>query len=250
MVWYYIDESVVEGERRKGPFSNEEMIKLVDNGTVSENVLVWHSGMSDWESWSSLEAKAKEQLAQEEAKVRAALNSIISMQNSQKKYAGFFVRACAYVIDNIILCAFGVLLLMLLNGLNVLDLESISKAAKLYVEEASQESLMELLSLPGMHIFVAIWGIIQAAYFVILNATLSATLGKKFLHIHIETANGSSLNFVQAALRYIASLITQCTIYFCGLGYLIVIIDPKRRALHDFIATTRVVYDNKEPKSL
>jgi uncharacterized RDD family membrane protein YckC len=30
---------------------------------------------------------------------------------------------------------------------------------------------------------------------------------------------------------------------FYGLGYLIVFIDPKRRALHDYIARTRVVHD-------
>jgi uncharacterized RDD family membrane protein YckC len=43
-------------------------------------------------------------------------------------------------------------------------------------------------------------------------------------------------------VRYLASIFTQFTLMLYGLGYIIVCIDPKRRALHDWIARTRVVY--------
>ena len=62
-------------------------------------------------------------------------------------------------------------------------------------------------------------------------------------------ANGEKLSWAFSIFRFIASIVTQATIVFYGLGYLIVLIDPQKRALHDFIARTRVVHDLVEQKN-
>ena len=52
------------------------------------------------------------------------------------------------------------------------------------------------------------------------------------------------MNLAKAFLRYVYSIITQLTLAFYGIGYLLALIDPKKRALHDFLANTRVVYSD------
>jgi uncharacterized RDD family membrane protein YckC len=103
--------------------------------------------------------------------------------------------------------------------------------------------LNKVIDVPGTHLFLIMWGVAQAIYFIAFTAIKSATPGKMLVKIHVEVAHGEPMSWVSAALRFIASLITQCTLMFYGLGYLIVFIDPKRRALHDYIARTRVVHD-------
>ena len=77
-------------------------------------------------------------------------------------------------------------------------------------------------------------------------AVFSATPGKMLFHMHVETADGNKLTWGASIARYLCSIITQLTMVIYGLGYLIVCVDPKRRALHDWIARTFVVYEIRE----
>lgn len=44
MVWYY-----AEGDRQKGPISDEEFQDLVNNGRINNETLVWKDGMDNWQ---------------------------------------------------------------------------------------------------------------------------------------------------------------------------------------------------------
>ena len=44
MKWFYIDESITEGDRRQGPFSIDEIRNLAKEGKITSSTLVWHSG--------------------------------------------------------------------------------------------------------------------------------------------------------------------------------------------------------------
>ena len=72
MIWYYIDESVTDGERRKGPYNIDEIRDFVKNGTIKEETLVWHSGMESWTPWKDTE-ESKEVPLSEEEQIKAAL---------------------------------------------------------------------------------------------------------------------------------------------------------------------------------
>ena len=85
----------------------------------------------------------------------------------------------------------------------------------------------------------------QTVYFVIMHALFGATIGKKLFRIHVETRTGDKITWLGAIIRYLASLMSM--MLYC-LGYLTVLIDPKRRGLHDFIASTCVVYNT--PKTI
>lgn len=246
MIWYYIDETVTDGERRKGPYSIDEIRDFVKEGIIKEETLVWHSGMEAWTSWKDTE-EAKEVPLTEEEQVRAALEAILAEHKVSRRFAGFFIRGIAYVIDNFILSVIGVLVIFLMNSLQLLDLATLGETMNAYIADpSSEDALTKVIDAPGVHLFLIIWGIIQAVYFIVFTARMAATPGKRLMHIHVEAANGDGMNWMLSALRYVASLITQCTFMFYGLGYLIVMIDPKRRALHDFIARTNVVYDKKK----
>ena len=47
MQWYY-----AEGQERKGPFAEEEFQRLVQQGAVTRQTLVWREGMANWEPYS------------------------------------------------------------------------------------------------------------------------------------------------------------------------------------------------------
>ncbi|MCI2154760.1 DUF4339 domain-containing protein [Erysipelotrichaceae bacterium Oil+RF-744-GAM-WT-6] len=43
-VWYYAKE---DGQKY-GPYTDEELIKLIRNGILSENDLIWMTDLDDW----------------------------------------------------------------------------------------------------------------------------------------------------------------------------------------------------------
>ncbi|MCQ2099514.1 MAG: RDD family protein [Fibrobacter sp.] len=263
MIWYYIDESITDGDRRKGPYSIDELMDLVKSETVKPQTLVWHSGMKDWVRWEDTEEaknnanlfekgeSAEGSALSDEEQIKAALEAILAEHKASKRYAGFFVRAAAYFVDNLILSAFGIVILMVLSAMQLADLNAISEAMNAYIADPSAEDAMsKILEAPGTHLFLSIWGIVQGIYFIVFTAIKSATPGKKLFKIHVEPAYSIStvsgiakVSWVLSTLRYVASLFTQFTLMFYGIGYLVVMIDPKRRSLHDWIARTYVVHD-------
>ena len=255
MKWFFIDESITDGERRQGPYSIDEIHEFVNQGKITDDTLVWHSGESDWKTWKEASQTLKEELPplppDDEETLRStieALEQIVKESKSRaRRFPGFFVRAFAFIVDNVILGLFGGITLYIIACLGLVDLETVQQAASTYMNDPfSPESMNTLLGTPGMSTFISIWSVIQTVYFIAFHATLSATPGKKLVHIHVETVGGERLNWLSSTARYLCSLLTQFSLALYGLGYLIVCIDPKRRALHDWIARTYVVYD--EPK--
>jgi hypothetical protein len=49
MPWYYSQE-----DQRLGPVSEEELLRLVGEGTVTPMTKVWKDGMADWQPWGSV----------------------------------------------------------------------------------------------------------------------------------------------------------------------------------------------------
>lgn len=71
------------------------------------------------------------------------------------------------------------------------------------------------------------------------------TPGKRLMGVRVVDA--SSLDYLtvgQAIWRYAASTLNGC---LCGVTYLVAVFNPERRAIHDFLASTRVVYSERVP---
>lgn len=256
MKWFFIDESITDGERRQGPYSIDDIREYVKQGKITDETLVWHSGESDWHTWKeasqALEDEPKQASPTEDEMLKSTIEALEQIVKENKlrvlRFPGFFTRAFAFIIDNAILGIAGGIVLFIMSSMGLANLEVIQEAAATYMNDPlSAESMNKLLETPGISTFISVWSVIQTVYFIAFHATLSATPGKKLVHIHVETVGGERLNWLSSTARYLCSLLTQFSLALYGLGYLIVCIDPKRRALHDWIARTYVVYD--EPKS-
>lgn len=251
MKWFYIDENITEGERRQGPYSFDEIENFAKEGKITDTTLVWHSGEPAWKPWKEYVAANESDKSEvdQDKFLQDTINEILKEQVLAKRYAGFFIRGLAISIDNLILMAFAIIVLAILNAAGQIDLEQAKTLADAYLADpSSTENLNKFFSAPGMGLFFSIWSTIQAIYFIVMHAQFGATVGKKVFHIHVENGAGEKISWLGAIVRYLASIITQLTLMFYGLGYLIVFIDPKRRTVHDFIANTRVVYDT--PKTI
>lgn len=249
MKWFYIDTSITDGDRRQGPYSIDEIRDFVNEGKIKDETLVWHTGEANWKAWKDYPEASEPPEPSEEELLKQTIETLLQSRMNRKRYAGFFVRANAFIIDNIILSIFGALFLYVMSLAGMLDLNAVSEIVNQYIENpTSTELVSKALEIPGMSAFFTIWSFVQAVYFIVFHAVWGATPGKKLLHIHVEMANGEKLSWAFSIFRFIASIVTQATLIFYGLGYLIVLIDPQKRALHDFIAQTRVVHNAIEQK--
>ncbi len=120
------------------------------------------------------------------------------------RYAGFFRRAAALVID--------------------LALISIVTGAVSWLVPSAE------------------WQIGLLVFFF-YNAALEssrdqATIGKRALGIFVCGADGRRLTFARAAIRTLAKLVSAA---ICGMGYIMPLLTPKKQALHDLITDAVVV---------
>ncbi len=250
MNWFYIDESIQEGDRRQGPLALEDLQALKRDGKIDDSTLVWHKGLSGWISYGkAMEDISRDSSAETERQLKETVEALLRERierQGTRSYAGFFIRGAALVLDNFIVSLLWELGAAILDKLSVIHLESITTAFGALTEKYSANPLSispseEFAAIPGMTELFLLWFVIQTVYFVCFNGFLSATPGKLLLRLRIERADASPLKLSGAIVRYVFSLLTQATLIFYGIGYIIALIDPQKRALHDFFARTRVV---------
>lgn len=119
-----------------------------------------------------------------------------------KNYGGFLQRFIAFFIDNLIF---------------------IVPSYFIYIE--------------GTEGFV-VYVILGTAYFVWMNGTYGATIGKMVMNLKIVKEDGNKLNYSDAFLRELA---TWISLVVFGLGYLTIIWDNKKQGWHDKITKTVVI---------
>jgi uncharacterized RDD family membrane protein YckC len=249
MKWFYIDESIVSGDRRVGPLTTEEMKSLHREGKFADTSLVWHKGLGTWIPWSDALIQWNKEQTQVNELLQTTLASIIREKElARNVYAGFWIRGAALLIDFILLTLVGSVIAMIQNAFGLINLEALQSLVDAYYQNFSIETSEQILNAPGMYLFLALYFICQSAYFIFFHARYSGTLGKMLLHLRVENADGSRLGWRGAIVRYFFSLLTQATFIFYGVGYLLAAIDPQKRALHDFFARTRVIRTDVTPE--
>ncbi|HEY5041252.1 MAG TPA: RDD family protein [Verrucomicrobiae bacterium] len=261
MNWHYVEQG-----QQVGPVSDEQLAELVRAGRINADTLVWCGGMADWLPYGQVQAKPKppEMLAGsvETARPAAAGNATEAVCNEcgnifpvdemirhgnaricanckpvfmqklsegaqintgELHYARILTRFAALVLDGLILGATNVLI-GLIAGL------SVAQAAG--VQPKGAVALQVVL--------FAIQLTIGISYETIMIGKYGATLGKMACKIKVVTADGGRVSYARALGRYFAKMLSGM---ICLIGYIIAIFDkPQRRALHDHICNTRVVY--------
>ena len=246
MKWFYIDESISTGDRRVGPIETDELKALKTDGKITDTTLVWHRDMKEWEPWSSAFPKFEDTQKQADDLLQDTLATLIREKAlEQKAFAGFWIRSCAFLIDAFLLSLVGSGVSLLLNALGIMDMQALSSLLDAYYKDpTATDASMAILHAKGMYVFIAAMFLVQSIYSIFFHARYSGSVGKKLLHLRVEMADGSRLGFKGAVIRYASSLISEASLFFYGIGYLIAAVDPQKRTLHDFLAKTRVVHSD------
>lgn len=129
--------------------------------------------------------------------------------------AGFNERFVAYVIDALpfVLLTYATL--------------KVAVAAGLFTYSVGNERLWKFL-----------WILLYVLYEALLSSGGRATVGKYLLSIRVRAKDGGDLPLSKAFLRAGAYFLSSATF---NLGYLIALVTRDKRALHDFVAGSRVV---------
>lgn len=242
MQWYYVKNGA-----QTGPVSEADFSALIASGGITNQTLVWNETMKDWKPYGDVSASRapssvgtgcsicgqpvaeNELLEFEGARVCAACKPKFIQQiqeNSEisgvavMRYAGFWIRFAAVFIDGLV-C--GVITVPLNIWFQVI-----------MAQIGTNEAVIPLV----IAIYVCML-LIPALYMIFMHGKYGATLGKKAVGIKVVMSDGSPITYGRATGRYFAYLLSGLIIY---IGYIMAGFDDEKRALHDRMCNTRVIY--------
>lgn len=243
MSWYY-----AVGQDKQGPVSDEEFNQLVQQGTISNETLVWQDGMADWQPYSQIVtatssgagtagivcAECGGQFSFDDVirfgdQYVCASCKPVHVQRMQEggvvastmDYAGFWVRFAARFLDGIIT---GVINMIVGVGVG-----AAMGGAAATPEQAMQGQLIG--SLVGV--------VIGIAYEVFFLGRFGATPGKMALKLKVIRPDGEDVSYLRGLGRWFAM---QLSGLILAIGYLMAAFDrEEHKSLHDRICDTRVV---------
>lgn len=255
MEWFY-----AQAGQRIGPIPESEFRALQTAGQLGPEDLVWTAGMDGWQPLGSIPQSAstaaglegarcaecggvfapEDLLAFESAQVCGACKEVFfqklreqgtaAVVRTSRRFASFWKRVLARVIDFAIQSSF----LMVL----------------MFVWEAAMQRVIFNPTHVSSYQLVAIWGGLALIYLVSTTATVvyeswflfrrGATPGKLALGLRVVRSNGDALSLRRSVGRSFAYLLTGMVPL--AIGFLMAAVDEEKRALHDRICDTRVVY--------
>ena len=151
------------------------------------------------------------------------------INQSEKYYAGFWLRVVASVIDSIII---GVPLSIIGVILGVVE---VSLAADSYLMGDNALVLMDIIEVVT-YLLGALVGVFY--YAGMHSSKWQATLGKRMVGIKVIHSRGGRISFLRGVWRYIATFFSGITLY---IGYMMAGFTERKQALHDKMAETLVV---------
>jgi len=261
MVWYYVKDGA-----RQGPVEEDEINRLVAQSIVTPTTLVWHEGMAEWKPYSELapvipppvpapepikepepvvEATTvaaaapiqycsqcgkpfpgDQMLRVREAAVCADCKTIYEQKSQEaaqvagpRVYAGFWIRFLAVIFDGIIL--------------SIVDSAVGAVTGPRVFDHLDFAFIISSLSTAFM-ISTAI-NLLYEAFFLV---QFGATPGKMVLHLKVITPDGGGISWGRAIGRHCGKWLSASILM---IGFIMAGFDPKKRALHDYLAGTRVI---------
>jgi uncharacterized RDD family membrane protein YckC len=143
------------------------------------------------------------------------------------RYAGFWIRAAAKIIDGIILM---VAQWILLIPLNLVFFSSVDLASE-------NPHMGPYFAMMGLQMAVGI--LIPAGYGTFFLGRFAATPGKMVCRLKVATPDGGQISYLRAFGRFWAEAVSSIIL---GIGYLMAAFDSEKRCLHDRICATRVIH--------
>ncbi len=149
------------------------------------------------------------------------------------RYAGFWRRFVAYVIDQIIMCV--VAFLLFIPGLALLG---IGIGAGMMDESPSAIGFI-LAAIAAYLTAILVIVILEWLYYALMESSnKQATLGKLALGIVVTDLSGGRVTFGRATGRYFGKIVSGLIFY---IGFIMAGFTEKKQALHDIMASCLVV---------
>jgi uncharacterized RDD family membrane protein YckC len=211
-----LNYKIIGGDGREyGPAGLEELKSWVVDGRVGAMTQVWRS---DTERWAP---------GLHYLELQPHIASAFPVPRAAS--AGFWPRFAAYFLDlALVFSLFSLLWVPLAAhyGWKVdLTVDDLLPKLKVSREEAAAFFLLN--------------NFLRALYEILSNGRFGATAGKMALGLRIVRLDGSRIGYTVALARWFACRLSDLTL---GIGYLLVLIRPDKRALHDLLVGTKVVF--------
>jgi uncharacterized RDD family membrane protein YckC len=209
MKWYY-----AAAGSQVGPIDETELNRLVTQGAVRADTLVWHDGLASWQPLGVVRGMAP---------AAAAV--------AGRHYGGFWIRFVAKFIDGIILGVAGLILaipvLLMFGGGMGLGLGD------------GRRGLFAPAMVGALGISRLIWLAVGTFYEVYFLSAHGATPGKMAMGLKVIRADGGPISPMLALARHFAEWVSAVIFL---IGYIMAGFDAEKRALHDRICDTRVIH--------
>jgi uncharacterized RDD family membrane protein YckC len=217
---------IIGGDGREyGPVTLDELKNWIRDGRVGRQTQIWRSDLNTW-----LAASQYQELQSEIAHLKPSATGA----DGEFEPVGFWPRFGALLVDGIVIyAAFWVLwsfLAKFLGWPNEIKPPTVTGEFKL-------DDFVPMIMLGVKQTILSLS--LRLIYEVSLNGRYGATLGKMIVGAKIVRLDGSPLGYKYAFFRYLGRIVSDMT---CYIGYLIVAFREDKRALHDLIVGTRVIY--------
>ena len=163
----------------------------------------------------------------------------LSPEPQQVRYAGFWLRFVAYIIDSFILQFAGFILALPFVGAIIFSAFRIASTEG----EFNQETLMGITGIIGaVFTLILLTAVAGWLYFALMESSKTqGTLGKMALGLKVTDMDGNRIGFGRATGRYFGKIISGMIMY---IGYIMAGLTEKKQALHDMMAGCLVVRKN------
>lgn len=163
----------------------------------------------------------------------------MEQENKEIKYAGFWLRVAAYLIDSLVMSAGGLLIAIpVIIGI-------VGFAVGLEGVENPEDILesgrwMYIGGIIGLILLASLLGLVMGwLYYALMESSkYGGTLGKIAVGIKVVDMNGNKVTFGKATGRYFSRIVTNMTLF---VGYIMAGFTEKKQALHDIIAGCLVI---------
>lgn len=147
---------------------------------------------------------------------------------SRWHYGGFWIRFAAVFIDGILLQAVRIPLSLLILGTLLLPFQR--------YQPAGMAPIAVFRAMAGLT-FASM--LVAFLYEVIMIRYYGATLGKMAAAVKVVRTDGSGISWGISIARYFMKIVSGIIL---AIGYIMAGFDDEKRALHDRVCDTRVVY--------
>jgi len=153
----------------------------------------------------------------------------------QVRYAGFWLRFIAYIIDDLIMGFAGFLISIPFIGGVIFSAIGIGENV-----ESTENTVKGIAGILGSVIgLVMLLVILGWLYYALMESSKNqATLGKMALGLKVTDLEGNPVSFARATGRYFGKIISGMIL---NIGYIIAGLTEKKQALHDIMAGCLVV---------